>query len=400
MIRHTTRNIVRRLTTADSTNHDFDFVVIGGGIVGTAIAGELQLRFGNTLLLEQHSRLGTETTARNSEVIHAGLYYPIDSLKAQLCIAGKYKIYNAEKAGEFDKLKQCGKWVVAQTEEEEEELLYRLYDNATSLNVAATLLPVEIAKRRNPLIRAEKAVLVSPTTGILDSHEYLQFHQSRFENEEGTIAINSKVTAIEYSSGTYTLTVHDSDSGEDTQITTANLVNSAGLYAPKVANLLLPQDRHYKTYLAKGNYFSFQPPTPIQNITDVLVYPAPNPNAASLGTHLTFDMAGQIRFGPDLEWLDIDDPDKIDYTPSAHNLQPAYEAVKRYFPSIPPDSLIPDYSGVRPKIVGKEGNKKSFPDFVIKKEEGFPGFVNLMGIESPGLTAAWAIADYVVRLYK
>ncbi|RLV93292.1 L-2-hydroxyglutarate dehydrogenase mitochondrial [Spathaspora sp. JA1] len=386
-----TRHFSRCLTTSAA---DFDFVVIGGGIVGTAIAGELQSQFGNTLLLEQHSRLGTETSARNSEVVHAGLYYPVDSLKARLCIEGKHKIYN----GDFQGFKQCGKWVVAQTEAEE-EMLNKLYENARNLNVDARLISSEVARRKNPLIRAEKVVLVSPTTGILDSHEYLTFHQSRFENEEGIIATNSKVTEIEYSSDKYTLTIHDSDSGENTQITSANLVNSGGLYAPKIANLLVPKERHYKTYLAKGNYFSFQPATPIRNITDVLVYPAPNPQAASLGTHLTFDMAGQIRFGPDLEWLDIDDPQEIDYTPNANNLPLAYEAVKRYFPSIPgPESLIPDYSGVRPKIFPRDS--KSFPDFVIKKEEGFPGFVNLLGIESPGLTASWGIAQYVADLYK
>ena len=147
------------------------------------------------------------------------------------------------------------------------------------------------------------------------------------------------------------------------------------------------------------NYFSYLPTTSIGKITDVLIYPCPNPNASSLGTHLTFDLGGQLRFGPDLEWLDIKRAEDIDYTPNPQNLKEAYKAIKTYFPSITLDSLHPSYSGVRPKIYSLEENMKKFADFEIKQEPGYPGFVNLLGMESPGLTASWAIGEYVKDLY-
>ncbi|CAI5757447.1 unnamed protein product [Candida verbasci] len=379
---------------------DFTHVIIGGGIVGTAIAAELQQQPDcQVLLIEKNDNLGIETTSRNSEVIHAGLYYPPNSLKAKLCIAGKNKIYDAHRRGNFQvNLRNCGKWIVAQ-QDEEVEYLNKLANNAKELNVPVEFISTTKAKDKYPLIRAEKGILESPSTGIISAHDYLMFHEGGFENNEGTIALNSKVINIDYHSGIpeYKLTV-STENGE-IEITSDNIINSAGLYAPEISNILLPKDRHYKSYFAKGNYFSYTAEKPLGKITDTLIYPCPNPNASSLGTHLTFDLGGQLRFGPDLEWLDIEKADDIDYTPNPKNLTNAFEAVKTYFPAITQSSLNPSYSGVRPKLISSTQSKLQFSDFIIKQEDGFPGFVNLLGIESPGLTASWAIAEYVKNIY-
>lgn len=393
-------NRLRHFHTSAVLQSDFSHVVIGGGVVGTAIAAELQEQPGNeVLLIDKNEQLGMETTSRNSEVIHAGIYYPPNSLKSKLCIAGKNKIYDAWAKGNFQvALKQCGKWVVAQTDKEA-EYLEKINNIAKEVSVPVNFISPTKAKAKYPLIRAETAILESPTTGIISSHDYTLFHQARFESNNGTIGLNTELTDLEYNKGTsnYTLRL-ESDAGE-MELTSDNVVNAAGLYAAQVSNLLLPKERHYQGYFAKGNYFSYLPTTSIGKITDVLIYPCPNPNASSLGTHLTFDLGGQLRFGPDLEWLDIKRAEDIDYTPNPQNLKEAYKAIKTYFPSITPDSLHPSYSGVRPKIYSLEENMKKFADFEIKQEPGYPGFVNLLGMESPGLTASWAIGEYVKDLY-
>lgn len=384
---------------------DFSHVVLGGGIVGAAIGAELQLvEMNNVLLLERHGQLGIETTARNSEVIHAGIYYPENSLKAQLCIRGKNKIYDAFEKGSFSSVqvpfKKCGKYVVAQ-DEQEYEYIQQLHSRCQDLGVPLQLVSANDVRDSCALIEAKLGALESPTTGIISVHDYTLFFQTQFENAGGTLGLNSEVVHIAYSHGSYTLHIREAGTEELFEITTDNLVNSAGLHAPKVSNMLLPSDRHLETYLAKGSYFSYHPENHIstKSITNKLIYPCPNPNAASLGTHLTFDLGGQLRFGPDLEWLDCHDADAIDYAVSTENVVPAYEAIKRYFPWIKPGDLQPVYSGVRPKNLSQEQSKKGFSDFIIREEEDFPGFVNLLGIESPGVTASWAIAEYVKDIY-
>ncbi|KAI5951442.1 hypothetical protein KGF54_004516 [Candida jiufengensis] len=379
---------------------DFSHIVIGGGIVGIATAAELQkVKGNNVLLVEKNDSLGQETTSRNSEVIHAGIYYPSSSLKAQLCIAGKNKIYDAWSKGNFQvNLQKCGKWVVAQ-DEVEEEYLHKLKQNSDELGVPTELISTKKAKDLHPLIGANKAILESPTTGIISAHDYVLFHEGRFENNGGTIGLNSKVKDITYNEGNRNYSVLIESDGEQMEMTSDNIVNSAGLYAAEIANLVLPQESRYDYYFAKGNYFSYTPETPIGKVTTKLIYPCPNPNASSLGTHLTFDLGGQLKFGPDLEWLNTTNPNNIDYTPNPKNLKAAYEAVKTYFPAITENSLHPSYSGVRPKLLSAEENKKQFADFIIKEETNLPGFINLLGIESPGLTASWAIAEYIKNIY-
>ncbi|CAK7900697.1 hypothetical protein CAAN1_06S00474 [[Candida] anglica] len=396
---------IRNLCVSRSLRSDFSHVVIGGGVVGTAIGFELQSqKDSNVLIVEQHEKLGMETTSRNSEVIHAGLYYPKDSLKGQLCIAGKKKIYEAYDSGKFNTvqvpLEKCGKWVVAQNEDEM-EYLEKLLQHSQSVGVPVNLVSAEMAKEQIPKIHAGSGALESPTTGIISAHDLSLYYETQFENNGGTIGLNTKLIGLEYNGAipNYTLFLQEKESGETFEISSDNVINSAGLHAAKVSNMLLPESRHLPSYFAKGSYFSYQPEVSVGRVSDKLIYPCPNPNASSLGVHLTFDLGGQIKFGPDLEWLDIKDADEISYDVSQKNLEPAFEAIKRYFPEVTLESLQPSYSGVRPKIVSAAENKKQFADFIIREEEGFPGFINLIGIESPGLTSSWAIGEYVRDIY-
>lgn len=386
---------LRSLHTTRFLRSDFSHAVIGGGIVGTAIASELQKDGHNVLLIERHGHLGTETTSRNSEVIHAGLYYPKDTLKSKLCIEGKNMIYEAVEKGIFNQVgvQKCGKLVVAQDEVELEYLEKLYHFTNEELGVETQFMSQKAMRARYPHIGGVLA-LDSPTTGIVLAHDLLFYHQTQFENHEGTIAYNTKVSDIERNHSNYTIISETQDGPFD--ITADIVINSAGLHAQKIANMVLPESHHYKSFFAKGTYFSYLPGKSLGRFTDKLIYPCPNPNASSLGTHLTFDMGGQVKFGPDLEWLDIDDAELIDYTPSYKNLEAAYEAVKRYFPPIQLHELQPSYSGVRPKICSAADAKKQFCDFIIKEE--LPGFVNLIGIESPGVTSCWSIAKYVKLL--
>ncbi|CUM54523.1 uncharacterized protein AC631_02278 [Debaryomyces fabryi] len=401
------RNQIKEFHSSGIRTSDFSHVVIGGGVVGTAVGSELQAIEGNNVLLvEQHQSLGTETTSRNSEVIHAGLYFPKGSLKAELCIKGKNKLYEAYETGKFNSvqvpLSKCGKWVVAQ-DEAEGEYLEKLQQNAKELEVPTELISPESAKKKFPLIRASAGILESPTTGIISAHDLVLYFQTQFENNEGTIGLNTQLIDIEYNRSipNYCLRLKEKESGSEFEVTTDNLVNSAGLYAQEVSNLLLPEDRQLNSYFAKGTYYGYQPATPIKSskITEKLIYPCPNPNASSLGTHLTFDLGGQLRFGPDLEWLDIKSASEIDYSATSKNINEAVKAIRQYFPSIEIGDIQPTYTGVRPKIVSKTENYRRFSDFIIREEDDFPGFVNLLGIESPGLTSSWAIAEYVKNIY-
>lgn len=380
---------------------DFSHTIIGGGIVGVAIAAELlKIPGNNVCLLEKNSHLGMETTSRNSEVIHAGIYYPKTSLKSKLCIAGKEKIYYNHERNQLPvELQKCGKLIVGQSDNDL-QYLHKLYENCQDLNIPVEFQSTQLMHKKYPLIKGD-SFLLSPSTGIISSHLFTLYFESVFEQNNGTLATNTLVEGVEYDKNFSNYTIHTRDliSNDVFEISTDNLINSAGLFAPEISNMVLPPQRHVKSYFAKGSYFGYAS-IPLKNITDKLIYPVPNPNAVSLGTHLTFDLGGQVRFGPDLEWLDVDNAHNIDYTPNPHNLQLAFEAIQTYFPSIKLGDLAPSYSGIRPKLASETGSKNQFQDFYIEHETDFPGFVNLLAIESPGLTSSWAIADYVVDLYK
>lgn len=351
------------------------------------------------------------------QVIHAGLYYGHDSLKTKLCIKGKEMLYHLCQRHDLPHM-NCGKWIVAQ-DTEQMEALQKVHEFATSIGVPTHFLSKEEASRREPHVRCEAGVLESPSTGILDSHSYMQFLHGAFEDAGGDTALASPVTRIDPPSAaspdwkiwtappgrTQPLPndptpqapspIAEAAREEDSFITAETVVNSAGLYACAINNMILPPDRHRTPYYAKGSYFSYSKSHPKPS---TLVYPAPIPGHGGLGTHLTLDMAGRVRFGPDVEW--VDSPTDLAPTANTERFKAAIADIKTYMPGIDEDALALDYAGIRPKLgkLGAVAAGKGFQDFYIKEEEGFAGFVNLLGIESPGLTSNLAIAEEVYRL--
>jgi len=379
--------------------------VIGGGVVGLAIARALASHPSRppTVLIERHPSVGTETSSRNSEVIHAGIYYPASSLKTRLCIRGKDQLYAlcSDRGVPF---RRTGKWIVAQTDAQA-DALRRIHDFcAGEARVPIRWVGRAEAKAREPAVRADAAILESPTTGIIDSHALMLCLLGDFENAGGTVALSTTVQAVSplvtaspeakvAGSRGWEIEVRDTVTGETSTITADTIVNSAGLGAVDVHNMIVPPDRRKPMYYAKGNYFSYPASSPK---VSTLVYPAPEPGLGGLGTHLTLDMAGRMKFGPDVEW--VDSPHDLAVNPA--RLPEAIQQIKRYLPDIDETLLTPDYAGIRPKLArqGAVGAGQGFVDFIIRKEEGYEGWVNLLNIESPGLTSSLAIADMVKRL--
>ncbi|OAG37874.1 hypothetical protein AYO21_07980 [Fonsecaea monophora] len=398
----------RAFSTTRMLNVDFTHAVIGAGAVGLAVARQLASRTGtSTILIERHGAVGTETSSRNSEVIHAGLYYGPNSLKTRLCIRGRQMLYELCEAQRIP-YRRTKKWIIAQDGVQFAEL-EALHDFSRSIDVPTHFLSRADIESREPDVRAEAGVLESPTTGIVDSHALMAYLEGSFDERGGEEVLHTVVEKIEPlrsssiggdggdSSAGYAITTRSRDGtgGEDT-ITVETLVNCAGLAAVDVSNMLLPPERHRKAYYAKGSYFSYSASRPKPS---TLLYPAPIPGLGGLGTHLTLDMAGRIRFGPDVEWVDS----PHDLSPNPVRLAAAVDVIKTYLPSIDPSAIDLDYCGIRPKLgpgtsgtYGKDG--KGFVDFYIAEEDGFPGFVNLLGIESPGLTSALAIAEHVEEI--
>ncbi|KAK9468380.1 putative FAD-dependent oxidoreductase [Lipomyces arxii] len=367
---------------------DFSHLVVGAGVVGLSVAARLSRAGASVLLVDRHGAIGTEISARNSEVIHAGLYYPPDSLKTQLCIKGKHMLYEiAEKAG--IPYRNCGKWIVAQNDSEH-EYLESMHLKARELKVPTEFLSLEQGRMLEPAVRARSAILHSPTTGIVSSHSLMTYLLGQHEEHGGDLALNTAVSAMEFdqSRGLYSVLFRSEDG--EMELKFENVVNSAGLSAPLISNMLLPTYRHLTPHYAKGSYYSYGLSKPK---TNRLIYPCPAGHAG-LGSHLTLDLGGRIRFGPNVEW--VSSPD--DLTPDNTQLEDVYAAVQQYLPTVEKSSLKPDYSGIRPKLAGPD--HKQFIDFIIREEEGFPGFVNLLGIESPGLTSSLAIGEEVFELYK
>lgn len=375
---------------------DFTHAVIGGGAVGLAIARRLQSHSPSvsTVLIERHRHVGVETSSRNSEVIHAGLYYGHGTLKTNLCLQGRQMMYALCEKHNIP-YKNCGKWIVAQDDSQMAEL-DKLHTFAQEIDVPTRFLSLEEGKRREPDVRAQRGILESETTGIVDSHAYMTYLQGDFEEQGGDCALGGaviKIEAVDGGRGGYKIWTEGE--GEE-PITAETIVNSAGLAAAKVQNMILPVDRHRELYYAKGSYFSYAAAHPKPR---TLVYPAPMPGHGGLGTHLTIDMAGRIRFGPDVEWID----DPTDLKVNSSRLAAALDDIQTYLPGLQRDAVDLDYCGIRPKL-GKQSSVvggRNFIDFHIKKEEGFEGFVNLLGIESPGLTSSLAIGELVHGLlYK
>jgi len=358
-----------------------DAVVIGAGVVGLAVGRALAMRGLETLVLEREFAIGTGVSSRNSEVIHAGLYYPAGSLKARLCVRGKQLLYaHCELHGVPHR--RCGKLVVATSADQLPGL--RALQAKAAVNGVDDLrwLTREEAVALEPELQCE-AALLSPSTGIVDSHGLMLSLQGDLERHGGAVAFGSAVTAVRRDGESHG--VHTADMTLSARI----VVNATGLHAPLLAAAIDGLPTPPTARFSKGCYFALQGRAPFSR----LVYPMPQD--AWLGVHLTLDLGGQARFGPDAQWLDVERPEDIDYAVDPARADVFYDDVRRYWPALPAGALQPAYSGVRPKI---HAQHEPAPDFRIDgpAEHGVPGLVNLMGMESPGLTSALAIAEEVI----
>ena len=360
-------------------------VVIGAGVVGLACARALSILGHETIVLERHKAFGTETSARNSEVIHAGLYYPTGSLKAQLCPAGNQMLY-AFCASHGVAHRRCGKLIVATSVEQEEELNSLLRQGRDNGVGGLELLTATQAQAMEPDLRCT-AALLSATTGIIDSHGLMQAIIADAESHGAVLALNSTLAGGHIDGRGISLQVINA-SADTSRLTADIVVNAAGLEAQAVARSLggFPADLIPPSYFAKGNYYAHTGKMPFSH----LIYPVPEPGG--LGVHLTLDLGGQARFGPDVEWIH-----EITYDVDPARSDRFYHQVRRYWPELRDGALAPAFCGIRPKI---SGPGEPAADFLIQGPQvhGVPGLVNLFGIESPGLTSCLAIADQVVSL--
>lgn len=355
-------------------------LVVGAGVVGLALARALALRGREVLLVEAEERIGTGISSRNSEVIHAGIYYPPGSLKARLCVAGNRALYAFCEAHGVEH-RRCGKLIVA-TDATQVEALRSLQARAEA-NGVADLQWLEAAEARNlePGLRCA-AALLSPSTGILDSHGFMRALRRDAEAAGAAVVLRSPVLGGRRAPGGLVVEV---GGAEPMALLVERVFNCAGLGAQAVAIGFagLRSDSVPPLHLSKGSYFALSGPAPFSR----LVYPVPD--GSHLGVHLTLDLAGQARFGPDLEWTD-----REDYAVDPRRADGFYAEVRKYWPDLPDGALQPAYAGIRPKL---HGPGEPAPDFVLQREDahGLPGLVNLFGIESPGLTASLALAEAV-----
>lgn len=367
---------------------DVDVVVIGAGAVGLAVAAAFARAGRDTLVLEAADGIGTGTSSRNSEVIHAGMYYPTGSLRHRMCVEGRRKLYDYLVARGVPHHKP-GKLIVA-TSDSETRKIEAIYATGLKNDVEnLELISGETAMAWEPNLSCT-AALWSPETGLIDSHAYMLALQGEIEDHRGMIAFETPVERIELlSGGGFRVSTGGAEPGA---ITCRRLINSAGLGAHAMARRIegYRSDLIPKLVLAKGNYFGCAGKPAFSR----LIYPAPV--EGGLGVHVTLDLAGRMRFGPDVEWLTTNDPGEVDYTVDPRRSDSFYEAIRRYWPGLPDGVITPDYSGCRPKL---SGPGEPAADFRIDGPElhGIEGLVNLFGIESPGLTSSPAIADEVKR---
>jgi len=360
-----------------------DAVVIGAGVVGLAVGRALAQSGREVIVLERNARIGEGISARNSEVIHAGLYYPEDSLKARLCVRGRGLLY-AYCRDKGVAHARCGKLIVAISDAQLERLeALRCQALANGVDDIEPLTPAQV-RAREPLIDCA-AGLSSPSTGIVDSHGLMLALQGDIEAAGGTVAVMSEFLRGSIGDRAIGLTV--SSGGKTSELEAEVVVNSAALAASDVARAFEGLDLAQVpvTRFAKGNYFMLQGRNPFSG----LLYPLPEPGG--LGIHLTVDLGGRARFGPDVEWVE-----HVDFDVDPMRAASFYTAIRTYWPGLPDGSLVPGYAGIRPKLVGPG---EAAADFVISgpRAHGVAGLVNLFGIESPGLTSALAIGEEVLE---
>lgn len=357
---------------------ELDAVVVGGGVIGLALARALALSGREVTLLEADSRLGNHTSSRNSEVIHAGIYYPKGSLKARLCVEGKQRLY--QYCAEADvPHRRVGKLIVATRAEEVPKLEGILQHARESGVMDLEWLEAREIAELEPQVKAVRG-LISPSTGIIDSHGLMSALRRDAEARGAQVILASPVVGGRVTSRGIELRIGGSESSTALCRT---VVNAGGLQAQDVARGIegVPPSSIPGQYFAKGHYFTLSGRSPFNR----LVYPVPVPGG--LGVHVTLDLAGQARFGPDVSWLD-----GIDYSFDEGRAVQFYSAIRSYFPALADGALVPGYTGIRPKL-SPAGSPAD--DFVVQgpREHGVPGLLNLYGIESPGLTSALALAE-------
>ena len=359
-----------------------DCVVVGAGVVGLAVARALALAGREVLVLEAAEAIGTMTSSRNSEVIHAGIYYPQGSLKAQLCVQGKQLLYDYCQARGVGH-RRCGKLLVATSEAQVAQLEGIIAKAAANGVDDLVLLTRAQAQAMEPALQCVAAIH-SPSTGIIDSHAFMLALQGDLEHAGGLVAFNSPLARAQVQGDGIALW-----SSDGTALQARSVVNAAGLLAPQLARQFagLAPEQVPPAYFCKGNYFTLAGRAPFSR----LIYPVPE--AAGLGVHLTLDLGGQAKFGPDVQWVDSADDLVVD--PARGDA--FYAEVRKYWPALQDGALQAGYAGIRPKI---NAPQESAHDFVIQgpAQHGVAGLVNLFGIESPGLTSSLAIAERVARL--
>jgi L-2-hydroxyglutarate oxidase LhgO len=368
---------------------DAEITIIGAGVVGLAIAEKLSAGYGNIFVVERHNTFGQETSSRNSEVIHAGIYYPENSLKARLCLQGKRMLYDY--CVKFSvPHRNCGKLIVATSEIEltqiEEIRKTALTNGVDDLLVLDRRQIAEL----EPNIFAMKA-LFSPSTGIIDSHSLMKQYETNSINNGVQIAYCSEVISIRPIDRGYEITLRDADKN-NYSFTTSVVVNSAGLGSDKIAEMVGIKDDSLEIHFCKGEYFRIKPPK--NRLINRLIYPVPHPNMEGIGIHVTIDMGGGVKLGPDVTYLDSN---VYDYKLTASKQEDFFRSAKKFLPFLEYDDISPEMAGIRPKIQ-KPGDPQK--DFYIMEESkrGYPGFINLIGMESPALTASLSIAEYVSGL--
>lgn len=362
---------------------DFQFCIIGGGAVGLAIATQLSQQ-GSVILLERHTLLGSETSSRNSEVIHAGLYYPPGSLKERLCLRGKHLLYQYCQEHQIPH-RALGKLIVAQRCND--PALAALEQKAKQLNIPIERLNRQQLRQREPNVQGAEA-LFSPTTGIIDSHAYMQALEHQAQRQGALIMCRSEFISAAHRDGLWQVTINSDDGIFSFDCN--RMINCAGLAAQQVAlNMGHPAKATPALHPCRGHYFSYHDHCPFNH----LIYPLPEANLAGLGIHATIDLNNQLRFGPDTQYLS---GDNLSYNVDAALKEKFTYAIRQYFPALDENRLHADYAGIRPKL---HRQQEPAADFQITVTEGATA-VHLFGIESPGLTASLSIAEYVSQRAK
>ena len=356
-----------------------DVVIIGGGVIGLAIARETSQSGLETIVLEKNERAGDDTSSRNSGVIHAGIYYPENFLKTSLCVKGNKLLYEYAQTKKINH-KKYGKYIIA-TSLSEEAKLKKIFKQAIKNNVEIYETESDKVKENNPGLIFERG-LFSPSSGVIDVPEYVTALEGDIQHFGGLISLKTSFLRAAKTNGRFRI---DCESEQKFSITSDFLINCSGLSSED--NLLSIKDFQkqdiYKNYYAKGHYFKYSGKPPFSN----LIYPISGQH--SLGIHVGFDLAGGMRFGPDIEFVE-----KIDYSFDENLKDKFIDSISQYWPEINPDKLHPDYTGIRPKITKPNEPMKDF-SIQTKKQHGLEKFINLQGIESPGLTSSLAIGKYV-----